>query len=127
MCIRDRTYTDSNGVSTDLYSSDTVGGEEAAGGEEGLHEIANTPGEYFYLERLQQGETGRVTLWMRVDGETQGNGYQETLAHLQMNFAVEEVPEAQVLSLIHILLNLHLFPPPVASVLPSSPSAAALS
>ena len=30
---------------------------------------------------------------MKVDGETQGNGYQQTLAELRMNFAVEEVAQ----------------------------------
>lgn len=29
-----------------------------------------------------------------LDGETQGNGYQDTLAKLQMNFAVEKVEKA---------------------------------
>ena len=82
-------YTDSEGAVTDLYSSDTVGGDENVNGQEGLHEIAGAPGEYFYLERLKQGESGMVTLWMRVDGETQGNDYQDTLAQLQMNFATE--------------------------------------
>lgn len=90
------TYTDSTGAVTELYNSDTVGGENLAGGEEGLRTIAGVPGEYFYLDRLAKGGTGRVTLWMRVDGETQGNGYQETLAQLRMNFAVEVVPEAVV-------------------------------
>ena len=90
------TYTDSTGAVTELYSSDSVGGDEPAGADEGLHEIAETPGQYFYLDRLGQNGTGRVTLWMRVDGETQGNAYQETLAQLKLNFAVEVVPEAVV-------------------------------
>lgn len=98
-------YTDSEGAVTDLYSSDTVGGDENVNGQEGLHEIAGAPGEYFYLERLKQGETGMVTLWMRVDGETQGNGYQETLAELQMNFAVEVVPEAEVRTEVNHRVN----------------------
>ena len=37
-----------------------------------------------------------MTLWLRVDGETQGNGYQLTLAELRLNFAVEVVPNAAV-------------------------------
>ncbi len=98
-------YTDSEGAVTDLYSSDTVGGEENVNGQEGLHEIAGAPGEYFYLERLKQGESGMVTLWMRVDGETQGNGYQETLAELRMNFAVEVVPEAEVRTEVNHRVN----------------------
>ena len=32
---------------------------------------------------------GIITLEVALDGETQGNSYQDTLADLQMNFAVE--------------------------------------
>lgn len=98
-------YTDSAGAQTVLYDSDTVGGETAAGGLEGLHEIAGSAEQYFYLDRLGSGESGRVTLWVQVDGETQGNGYQMTLAELQLNFAVEEVPEAQVRTEVHHRVN----------------------
>lgn len=98
-------YTDGAGAQTVLYDSDTVGGETAAGGLEGLHEIAGSTEQYFYLDRLGSGESGRVTLWVQVDGETQGNGYQLTLAELRLNFAVEEVPEAQVRTEVHHRVN----------------------
>ena len=88
-------YTDKDGAETVLYDSDTVGGETAAGGLEGLHEFTGAADEYFFLDRLASGESGRVNLWLRVDGETQGNGYQLTLAELRVNFAVEKVPEAE--------------------------------
>lgn len=100
------TYTNSDGVATDLYSSDSIGGTNAgSAGPEGLMQIDGAAGDYFYLERLKQGETGRVTLWLRVDGETQGNGYQKTLAQLQMNFAVEVVPEAVVRTEVNHRVN----------------------
>lgn len=102
------TYTNSDGVATDLYVSDSVGGTNAAGdagAPEGLLQLDGAAGEYFYLERLKQGETGKVTLWMRVDGETQGNGYQETLAKLGLNFAVEVVPEAVVRTEVNHRVN----------------------
>ena len=35
-------------------------------------------------------QSGVITLGVRLDGETQGNAYQDTLAKLQMQFAVEE-------------------------------------
>lgn len=89
------TYTDGSGTQTVLFDSSTVGGEDLTGGE-GLHQVDGSTQEYFYLERLGEGETGRVTLWLRVDGETQGNGYQLTLAELRLNFAVEVVPNAAV-------------------------------
>ena len=34
---------------------------------------------------------------MKLDGETQGNGYQDTLADLNMRFAVEIVPSKDVI------------------------------
>ena len=89
------TYTDGSGTQTVLFDSSTVGGEDLDGGE-GLHQVDGSTQEYFYLDRLGEGETGRVTLWLRVDGETQGNGYQLTLAELRLNFAVEVVPNAAV-------------------------------
>ena len=94
-------YIDSAGDENVLYNSDTVGGETAADGLEGLHEIAGSAEQYFYLDRLEEGESGRVKLWIRVDGEKQGNGYQLTLAELRLNFAVEEVPEAQTRTEVH--------------------------
>lgn len=85
-------YTAPSGEESVLYDSTSVGGEDnGSGAEEGLHQLGDTMEEYFYLGRLSQGQGGSVSLWIRVDGETQGNGYQQTLAELTMNFAVEEV------------------------------------
>ena len=74
---------------TVLYSSDTVGGEGESAGGEGLHEATNALGDYFFLEALTKGDSTSITLEIALDGETQGNGYQDTLADLSMNFAVE--------------------------------------
>lgn len=82
------TYTDAANKETVIYDSDTVGGES---GEDGLHEATDSLEEYFYLDRLESGKSGRVHLTVALDGETQGNAYQDTLARLQMNFAVEKV------------------------------------
>lgn len=91
------TYVDHNNESTVLYSSDTVGGEGTEEAGEGLHQATDSLEEYFYLDRLEQGETGAVHLTIALDGETQGNAYQDTLAKLQMNFAVEKVaPEKEI-------------------------------
>ena len=51
--------------------------------------------EFFYLDRLVPGGDGIVTLKVELDGETQGNTYQNTLASLQMNFAVEKAVATQ--------------------------------
>ena len=85
-------YIDSAGSETELYNSETVGGEDSSH-KEGLHQAPDSLKEYFYLDRLNKGESGMVTLRVKVDGETQGNDYQKTLAKLQMTFAVEKVTE----------------------------------
>ena len=73
-----------------LYDSDTVGGELVGEAGEGLHQATSALKDYFYLDTLKNGESGSVTLVVALDGETQGNGYQDKLADLQMNFAVEQ-------------------------------------
>ena len=83
------TYTSVEREQYVLYSSDTVGGEENVGGVIGLHEATQGLEDYFYLETMQTGEDGYITLYVALDGETQGNDYMNTLADLQMNFAVE--------------------------------------
>ena len=81
------TYKGSDGTEKVLYSSETVVGEN----EDSLEEVTGSLNDYFFLERLDEGEKGTVELFVELDGETQGNKYQETLARLQMNFAVEKV------------------------------------
>lgn len=83
-------YVGPDGTETVIYSSASVGGETDAG-EEGLHQATGSLEDYFYLDRLADGEKGQVLLRVQLDGETQGNDYQDTLARLQMNFAVEKV------------------------------------
>ena len=92
------TYTDSKGNVETIYSNERVGGElsnERSASETGvgLKQATNMLEEHFYLDRLNNGETGCVNLTVKLDGETQGNDYQQTLAQLQMDFAVEEVSE----------------------------------
>jgi hypothetical protein len=82
-------YRDPNGDLITLFSSDTVGGDTVDAAGQGLHEATDALKDYFYLDTLSSGQTGTVTLKIALDGETQGNDYQDTLADLQMNFAVE--------------------------------------
>lgn len=86
------TYTNSAEELTELYSSEYFGGEGIYGGM-GLKSATKTLDEYVHLERMAGGNTGTVKLKVRLDGETQGNSYQNTLARLQMDFAVEQ-PES---------------------------------
>lgn len=85
------TYVDHKNTETVLYSSDKVGGEGQSSAGEGLEQATSAMGDYFYLDRLDAGEAGKVHLTVALDGETQGNAYQDTLAKLQINFAVEKV------------------------------------
>lgn len=85
-----------------LFSSDVVGGQTESKAGEGLHAATNALEDWFYLDTLKKDEGGTITLRVALDGETQGNDYQDTLAELQMNFAVELVtPEEEEKKKIH--------------------------
>ena len=81
-------YTEPNGVQEVLFTSDTVGGENN-GSRVGLKSATSGLEDYLYLDTLNPGQRGVITLRVALDGETQGNDYQNTLARLQMNFAVD--------------------------------------
>ena len=82
-------YTDASGAQTTLFDSDTVGGETTVDNKQGLNQATNSLEDWFFLETLKSGESSSITLKVTLDGETQGNAYQNTLADLMMNFAVE--------------------------------------
>ena len=87
------TYIAPDGNDNVIYSSDMVGGEDIRGGE-GLHEATDALEDYFFVDTIKTGKSAMITLLIELDGETQGNAYQDTLADLQMNFAVE-VPQGK--------------------------------
>ena len=77
-----------------LFSSEVVGGDSVSAAGEGLHEATDaldqdSTGEYLFLDTFNSGEGGTITLRVGLDGETQGNDYQDTFAELEMKFAVE--------------------------------------
>lgn len=100
-----------------LFSSERIGGSQtgtmgvsarrraprAGGASDGLHEIDSAVGDenietfevngmtYRYLGTLGAHQSGRVRMTVSLDGETQGNNYQNTLASLQLLFAVDPV------------------------------------
>ena len=83
----------------ELYNSEKVGGQLAADDTttpEGLHEVNDALKDYFYLEAMPTNGTGVVTLTVALEGETQGNRYQDTLADLRMRFAAEITPTRTV-------------------------------
>ena len=80
---------DASGAVNELYNSDTVGGDSGTTtGRRGLYEATEAMEEYFYLFTLNPGQSGYVELYVLLDGETQGNAYQQTLAKIQMQFRV---------------------------------------
>ena len=85
-------YTDPKGTASVIYSSKAVGGDN----EEyvGLHGATDALKNMFHLGRIGPKKTALVTLHIELDGETQNNSYQDTLARLQINFAVE-LPESE--------------------------------
>ena len=90
----DLRYVGPDGVEDVLYTSESVGGEgKTLADREGLREATSALEDFFYLDTLASGEKGNITLRVALDGETQGNAYQDTLARLQMNFAVELSPD----------------------------------
>ena len=82
-------YTGPDGEEDILFDSDTVGGEGASGAGEGLRQATDALSDYFFLDTIKKGQSGKIVLEIALDGDTQGNDYQDTLADLQMNFAVE--------------------------------------
>ena len=87
------TYTTSAGTGRELYNSNTVGGEDSPAGA-GLNEINETElkKDWIFLEQMATGRSGVVNLQVSLEGESQGNSYQDTMAELHMRFAAEVVP-----------------------------------
>ena len=65
-------YTGADGKETEIYNSETVGGENSTGALEGLHQATNTLDEYFYLDRLESGNAhvGRALCRFPGTGES---------------------------------------------------------
>lgn len=82
-------YVAPSGDEKSLFSSDTVGGDATAGDKQGLNEVSGAMDDYFLLGELAKGQTAQVQLAVSLEGETQGNAYQQSLADLSMDFAVE--------------------------------------
>lgn len=86
------TYSGPGGTKV-LYDSEAVGGsgENPTGGLTGLEQatVALDDESYIYLDDLPPGTEAQMTLKIGLDGETQGNDYQDTLARVELGFAVE--------------------------------------
>ena len=73
----------------------------ATPGKDALQNVTSSLEDYFYLDDLAVGENAKVLLTVGLDGETQGNSYQNTFAELQMNFAVENGETKKIVQAPH--------------------------
>lgn len=80
------TYVNPEGKDRLLYSSEALEGEY-------IQEATGALEDYFFLDSIKAGKSGEIVLKVGLEGETQGNDYQNTLARMQMNFAVEPTIE----------------------------------
>lgn len=79
-----------SGTATPLYDSESVGGDktqQSVSAVEGLHQIDDKLEDYFFLTTLAPGASGTVELYVKLEGETQGNIYQSSAARLRLQFA----------------------------------------
>ena len=74
-----------------LYDSQMVGGDDT----DGLNEATDALDEYIFLENMKQGDEGKLTLKVTLDGETEGNAYFDTMAQLKVRYAVEPTTETK--------------------------------
>lgn len=82
------TYKDKDGKQKVFFDS-VVGGNNSGAAGEGLHGATGALKDYFYLDTLATNESGVVTLEVTLEGDSFINDYQESLADLKMQFAVE--------------------------------------
>lgn len=83
-----------DGTETVLFDSDTVGGAGESPAGVGLHQADQALKNYFYFATLEPGDGGVVTLCVALEGESQGNAYQDTLADLRLVFAAALLEDA---------------------------------
>ena len=75
----------------ELSNNETVGGDVAddLAKRGGLHEATEALKEFFFLDTLKSGASAKVTLYVALDGLTQGNSYQDELSKINLTFGVE--------------------------------------
>lgn len=78
------------GVTTKIYSSETVGGDSVVS--KGLNQT-KTNNAYVNVGRLSPGQSGTVTITINLDGNSQDNSYMEKIAKLNVQFAVQDAAE----------------------------------
>ena len=78
-----------DGTETVLFDN-SVGGENEDVDLEGLLQATNATGDFFFIQKLESGESGQTLLHIEFDGETEVNDYMDTYGKLMLGYAVEE-------------------------------------
>lgn len=73
----------------EIYNNQALGGDKVINNKEGLEKADSSLEDFFFLEMLTKGQKREVVLKVALDGETQGNAYMDTIANLDLVFAVE--------------------------------------
>lgn len=95
-------YIGPDNQTTTLFSSDTVGGGKEGDYKGGLKDVNKGIDDFFYVGQLNSGQSGKVELAISLEGETQGNAYQNArLADIQMQFAVNIVGSDATRNLVY--------------------------
>ena len=83
---------------TPIFDSVAVAGDEnyePGGIAKGLKGATDATGEFFHIDTLSKGQSGRTVLTIGLDGESQGKGYENALAQIAVQYAVEILPEGE--------------------------------
>ena len=76
-----------NTSDTPIFDSETVGGDATA--VVGLDQVNGKEGAYFSLGEVAVGKSGKVTVSISLDGNSQTNSYMDTLAEIELKFGAE--------------------------------------
>lgn len=77
---------------TEIFDSNAVGGDEnyePDGIAKGLLGATDATDEFFHIDTLAKGQSGRTVLTVGFDGESQGNAYENSNAVVEIQYAVE--------------------------------------
>ncbi len=80
-----------DGTETTYFDNSKVGGTNKPAGLEGLKQATNATREYFFIQELGPGQSGRTYLKVELDGESQVNDYMDTKGVLRLAYAVEKI------------------------------------
>ena len=82
-------HTDKKDNKTTIFSNEEVGGEAKPAQMEGLEQATNATKDWFFIQTLDEGESGELELTVAFEGETEVNDYMDTDGGLALRFAVE--------------------------------------